>query len=230
VAAVTGLGAPPPETASVFLLQQDGVFAWGLQKLIEKEHPRLVHVGTAMTVDEALTLLPHAKPRVILVDMELEGTTSVHVLSALINASNGAVIGFTSSRNPEILEAAVLAGARGILKKTATPLDIVKAIERVRSGELWADRTIIQRLFETLSSEPHHEHIGQQKVYGLSARELEIVVALSRSPNKPLKTIAPVLGVTESTLRTHLSSIYQKLHVAGRLDLYVYAQKHGLAS
>jgi len=227
--AVSARASSSTQTA-VLLLQDDGVFLWGLQRLIDCQHPRLVHVGTAKTVNEALELLPQAQPHVILMDLELNGASRLHDLSTIVKTSNVAVIAFTSSRNPDIHQAAMLAGARGIIPKTARPVDIVKAIDKVCDGELWSDRGTIQRLFEALSDGSQYRHLGQHKLHGLSARECEVIIALSRSPDKPLKSIAPALGVTESTLRNHLSSIYQKLNVAGRLDLYVYAQKHGLDS
>jgi DNA-binding NarL/FixJ family response regulator len=223
-------GASAVDATAVLLVHEDDVFLWGLQRLIEKQHPRLVHAGTASTVDEAVALLPHARPRVILLDLELSGASNLQVLSTMVKASNVAVIGFTSSRNPETLQAGLLVGAKGVMKKTAKPVDILRAIDKVCEGELWTNRATIQRIFEALSSAPRSQHLGQQKVHGLTARECEVVIVLSKSPNKPLKSIAPALGVSESTLRNHLSSIYEKLQVSGRLDLYVYAQKHGLDS
>src|SRR5689334_11339746 len=90
---------------TVLLVHEDDVFLWGLQRLIEKQEPRLVHAGTASTVNDALALLPHVRPRVILLDLELSGSSDLHVLSTIVQASKAPVIAFTSSRNPETVQA-----------------------------------------------------------------------------------------------------------------------------
>ena len=215
-------------TISVFLVDDQSVFLWGLEHLIKREHPRLVNAGTASSAQEAEALMPAANPHVVLLDLELGGHNSVDVLRRLLLRSDAKVLALTNNMDGEHVEAAILAGASGVIPKTAHPSSIVKAIDKVCQGELWADRATVQRLIRALSDESKRAHAGQEKPDRLSLRECEIVATLSNTPNKPLKWIAGTLQICESTLRNHLTSIYQKLGVSGRLELYLYAAKHGL--
>ena len=71
---------------------------------------------------------------------------------------------------------------------------------------------------------------GQARIASLTARERDIVVALSKSPSDKLLTVASRLGMSENTLRNHLTMVYGKLAVRGRLELHVFAAENGLSA
>jgi DNA-binding CsgD family transcriptional regulator len=97
----------------------------------------------------------------------------------------------------------------------------------VHRGELSVDRQTTERLLATITCKrPAPEHGSEEaRIASLTARERHIVLSLMREPQLPLKDVAGSLGISERTLRNHLSSIYEKLGVSGRLELYVFSSK-----
>ncbi len=136
----------------------------------------------------------------------------------------------TGLRDPFIHDNAVLAGARGVVGKKDAPEDILKAIVKVHQGELWLDRAATGRIFVELSRKGGSEETDpeRQKIASLTARERQIVSTIVGEPGAIANTIAEKLHISEHTLRNHLTSIYEKLRVANRVELYVYANKHDL--
>jgi DNA-binding NarL/FixJ family response regulator len=99
----------------------------------------------------------------------------------------------------------------------------------VSAGELWADRAATHRLVTALLGQPKKSpNVEELKIGTLTARERHIVSVIGSTSTSSLKELANHLGITERTLRNHLSSVYQKLGVSGRLELYIYAKKYGL--
>jgi DNA-binding NarL/FixJ family response regulator len=124
----------------------------------------------------------------------------------------------------------VLAGARGIVYKEDPAETILKAIDKVHRGEIWLDRVTTGRILVELSKgngarRPEPDWATQAR---LTARERELIEELVLDPSANYTKIAGKLRITEHTVRNHLTSIYSKLRVQNRLELFVYASKHGL--
>jgi len=210
----------------VLLVDDHRSFLWGLERLIETEQPRMIVAGKATSVEEALALIAAAQPDVVLLDLDLGGTSSVGSIPQLVERSQAKVLVLTGAREPELHQAALLAGARGVISKEALATDILKAIAKVHAGELWADHVTTQRVISALAKPRGKEQRQQDRLLELAAREREIVAKLRSRPDASMAATANSLGIGEHTLRNHLSSIYDKLGVAGRLQLYVFLSKH----
>ena len=221
---------PSPKPIRVLLVDDHRSILWGLERLIESEQPRMEIVGKATCTAEALDLAGVSRPDVILLDLDLGAESGLGAIPELIARSNAKVLVLTGLRDPSIHDDAVLAGARGVVGKEDTPEEILKAIDRVHRGELWLDRAATGRIFVELSRKggPGEADPEQQKIAGLTARERQIVAAVAGEPGATASAIADKLHISEHTLRNHLTSIYDKLGVANRLELYVYASKHDL--
>lgn len=219
-----------PKPIRVLLVDDHRSILWGLERLIESEKPRMEIAGKATTVAEAVGLTESARPDVILLDLDLGAENGVDAIPELIAGSRAKVLVLTGIRNPSIHDDAVLAGARGVVGKEDAPENILKAIEKVHQGELWLDRAATGRIFVELSRKggPEEADPEKQKIASLTARERQIVAAVAGEPGATASTIADRLHISEHTLRNHLTSIYDKLGVANRLELYVYASKHQL--
>ena len=125
-------------------------------------------------------------------------------------------------------EAAIRAGALGVIGKQAPPPQLLEAIERVHRGELAVDRRVTERLVAAMAPVPvsPRRSCASEKLAALTAREKDIARTLLVQPELAVKSVARQLGISERTLRNHLSSIYEKLGVSGRLELYVFSSKH----
>ena len=218
------------QTIRVMLVDDHQTMLWGLVKLIESEKPRMEVVGTARTCDEALAKIGSLCPDVILLDLDLGGTSSLDILPVLLSNPVSRVLIFTGEREQSVLDLAVFRGARGVVRKDASAEQVLKAIEKTAEGEIWLDRETLGRvLSEFMSPKPHHQHdpeYGKQE--SLTIRERKIIHAIVEGCGALNKALAQRLFISDHTLRNHLTSIYHKLGVSNRLELYVYAVKHQL--
>jgi len=216
----------------VLLVDDHRTMLWGLEKLIEGENPRMEVVGTASNCDEAREKSEALMPDVILLDLDLEGQCSLdHLPAMLANGVSRALI-LTAERQQAILDQAVLHGARGVLRKIASAEQVLKAIEKVYQGELWIENEMLSRVLgkfmnPATKNAPDPE---MSKIAQLTPKERKIIDTIVRESGASNKVIAQQLFISEHTLRNHLTSIYQKLDLSNRLELYVYAVKHALGS
>jgi two-component system, NarL family, nitrate/nitrite response regulator NarL len=203
----------------------------GLKLLIDAQWPAMSVVGVATTIDEACRMCATCQPDVLILDLDLGGHNGADAIPQLIANGRTAVLVLTGARNPELHHAAVIAGARGVVAKEAEAAVIVKAIQKVHAGEIWLDRRSTQIILTTLASQPRVDPATplEDLLAKLTPRERDVILALSTNAGAPAKEVAALLGISEHTLRNHLSSIYDKLGVSTRLALYEFAQKHRLA-
>lgn len=214
----------------ILLLDDHRSVLWGLEKLIEGEHPRMQVVGKATTSAEALKLLDEVKPDIILLDLDLGGENGSNAIQSLIAKSKAKVLVLTGSRDIAVHDAAVLAGAMGVVEKGEPAETILKAIRKVHEGEIWLDRSATGRIFLELSRNKAAEaqNPEQRKIASLTPRERQIVAEIGSDAAAGSKVIAERLHISEHTLRNHIASIYEKLEVSSRLELFAYAGKHGI--
>jgi two-component system nitrate/nitrite response regulator NarL len=136
----------------------------------------------------------------------------------------------SGSSNVELLDRAILVGARGIVRKSDPPQILLKAIEKVHEGELWIDRCATGRIFLEMARQKAAQGSDPEKtkIATLTSRERQTIAAVASDASAPAKVIARRLCISEHTLRIHLTSIYSKLELSSRLDLYAYATRHHL--
>jgi two-component system nitrate/nitrite response regulator NarL len=216
----------------ILLVDDHQTMLWGLAKLIEDEKFQMQVVGTASNCEEAVIKINQLCPDVVLLDLDLDGKNALDILPALHANSEARVLIFTGERDPIKLDLAISRGARGILRKDVSADQVIKAIEKIAEGEIWLDREALGRaLSKAMShrafpnSDPEHE---KQKC--LTLRERKIIHAIAQSSGANNKELSRQLFISDHTLRNHLTSIYQKLGVSNRLELYIYTTRHHLAA
>lgn len=211
-----------PQAIRVLIVDDHPTIVWGLERLIESGESRMRVVGKASGVAQALALLDELRVDVIVLDLDLGADDGARALPDLVRRSAARILVLTGIRDRSVHEAAIRSGALGVVGKDADPSEILRAIERVARGELTVDRVISERLIASFARTADSKRSAQEERMGaLTARERTIVQALMSAPDRPLKEIAGTLSISERTLRNHLSAIYEKLAVSGRLELYV---------
>lgn len=201
----------------------------GLQRVIDDEKPDLAVVATATSCADALAVSERSLPDVVVLDAALAAENEAAVVPDLVNGRGARVLLLGALGASLTYEVAILRGACGVVRKEETPDVLIKAIKKVHAGELWLDRSTTGRLFVELSkkSQPS-EGPADRKLATLTSREHDVLRTLVTRPGADNKTLACSLHIGEHTLRNHLSRIYDKLGVPNRLELYVYAQRHGV--
>lgn len=217
-----------PKPIRVMLVDDQQIMIWGIQKLIHDEGSKMEVVATATSGEEALNRVDAVLPDVILADLSLNGHFALELLPKLLANGVSRTLLFTAVSDTTLLDLAVLGGARGVLSKRSSVDLILKAIEKVHFGELWLDSEMLARAFHQMMTpmtlRPHDVHA--QKLSTLTAKERKIIEAITTGGGAPYKVLADQLFISLHTFQNHLTSIFQKLGVANRLELYVYATKH----
>lgn len=124
---------------------------------------------------------------------------------------------------------AIILGASGLIDRNASREQLFSALEKVSRGEVWLDRAATGRIFVEFSrtSGRKSNNSVADKANLLTSREREVVVLIV-SNSASGKVVANKLDISESTLRNHLSSIYEKLGVSNRPGLLAYAFQNRL--
>jgi DNA-binding NarL/FixJ family response regulator len=226
--------APAGSVIRVFVAEDHHITLWGLRQLIGAS-ASMELVGTARSRGELMDHHATSAADVIVLDLDLGGEDASASLSLLRDRSAAHVLVLTASDDVEQHRAVMLKGARGVLHKSEPAETILRAIEKVNQGEIWLNRMMLGQVLELLT---HGDHPIPRKevdpdaarIASLTSRERDIVVAMVRSSGAKQLAVADSLGISEHTLRNHLTTIYSKLGVHGRLELHVYATAHGVGA
>ena len=214
----------------LLLVDDHPMMLWGLNKLIQNERPRMEVVGKASNRAETLAFAREHLPDLILLDIDLGGHSSLDFLPQLLAETQTRVLVLTGVRDPATHDLAILRGACGVVLKDEPAEVIIKAIEKVYQGELWLNRTATTRVFHGLTNHQDAQETDPEaaKIGTLTRREREMIRAVITHGSLTNKKIAEKLNMSEHTLRNHLSSIYSKLGVKSRLELFMFGLNHNL--
>jgi DNA-binding NarL/FixJ family response regulator len=192
-------------------------------------------VGEAANGDEAVEKVQLHRPNVVLMDLFMPGKNGIEATRD-IRASHPdvKVIVLTSFSDQDHVLSAIKAGANGYLLKDADPGMIVNAIRGAHAGLPQLHPAAAEQLMSHVASSekeasPAAGGTGAGVGIGpdaLTTRELEILTYVARGFSN--KEIAAACGIAEKTVKTHVSNLLSKLHVADRTQAALYAVKHGI--
>jgi two-component system, NarL family, nitrate/nitrite response regulator NarL len=217
-------------TIHVMMVDDHRVVRSGLRMLIES-HPRMKVVGEAGKGSDALVVAAREHPDVILLDLVLGEETGTDLIPGLLAASEGTrILILTALHDEDEHRRAVRLGAMGVLNKEASSELMIKALEKVYEGEFWLDRFMTASLLAEMRrpSQPKKQQIPEDKTARLTAREREVISLVGKGLKN--KQIAERLSISESTVRHHLTSVFNKLEVGDRLELLVFAYENGMVA
>lgn len=214
----------------VLLVDDHHTMLWGLGKLIGGDSTGMEVVASVSTAAEAVAQSRIHAPDVVLLDLDLNGENSIGIIPLLSANGHTRVLLFTGTHEQAEMEAAVMAGASGIVRKHAPAELLLTAITKVHAGELWIEPDMMARVMREFTHPAHKRRSDPEaeKQATLTPRELSIIDAVVAGHGALNKSLAQSLCISEHTLRNHLVSIYKKLGVGNRLELYVYAVRYHL--
>lgn len=194
----------------------------GLTGLLESAEDVDV-VGAAANGEEAVALTRQLRPDLVLMDLQMPGLDGVRATQMIVDDELGAdVLILTSFSDGHRLLAAIDAGAVGYLLKDAEPADLVAGIRAAARGESPIDPKAARHLFTSRTSRQG----TTTPTATLSTREREVLVLVVRGLAN--KQIARQLGITERTVKGHLTSAFQRIGVTDRTQAALWAHQHGL--
>ena len=191
------------------------------------QNPAMKVIGVAGNRSEALALAASEQPNVIILDILLGDEDGLTFLPELREVTrNARVLVLTGLRSSESQRRAIRAGAMGIVLKEHAAEVLIKAINKVHQGEVWLDRSMMGAVLDEMTQAPEIDPEGA-RIAGLTDREREVIALIAEGLRN--KQIGQRLFISETTVTHHLSSIFSKLDVSDRLELIIYAFRHGLA-
>jgi NarL family two-component system response regulator LiaR len=198
----------------------------GLRWLISTE-PGMELVAEASDGVEAVEKARSLQPDVILMDLVMPRKDGLEAIQEIVQDRPGArILVLTSFAEDEKVFTAVKEGALGYLMKDSSPQELMQAIRNVHRGEPSMDPAIAQKLMRELqrSARAPERPLTEEP---LTEREVEVLKWVAQGMTN--QEIADRLVVSERTVRSHVSNILDKLHLANRTQAALYALREGLA-
>ena len=212
------------ETIRVLIADDHAIVRKGIRALLTTERDIEV-IGEAADGAAAVAQARALHPDVILMDLVMPEMDGIEATRRITEQQVGTrILVLTSFAADDKVFPAIKAGALGYLLKDTGPAELLQAIHQVHRGEPSLEPAIARKVLHELSQPPKHPPTAQP----LTERELDVLrlVAQGRSNRE----IAEQLVITEMTVRTHVSNVLSKLHLASRTQAALYALKEGLAS
>jgi DNA-binding NarL/FixJ family response regulator len=187
-------------------------------------HADLLVVGEAVDGDEVIARVRELSPQVLVLDIHMPGLKAVDIIHELANLpAPPATLVLSAYGDPENVFGMLDAGARGYMLKDADPEQIAEGIRAVAAGKRWLSQEILEVVLTQRLPFPEVLPVKREK---LSAREREVLVLLGQGLSNA--QIAEHMQLSETTVKNHVTSLYDKLDLHSRAEAVAYAWHHGL--
>ncbi|HNT24069.1 MAG TPA: response regulator transcription factor [Anaerolineales bacterium] len=210
-------------TIRVLVVDDHAIVRKGVVALMATE-PSIQVVGEASNGVDALAKAEALRPDVILMDLVMPELDGIEAIRQITSAQLGArILVLTSFAADDKVFPALKAGALGYLLKDSNPDDLIEAIRQVYRGESWLHPAVARKVLSELAHPGHSDNLE-----ALTEREVEVLRLVAEGLSN--REIAERLVLSAATVRTHVSSLLSKLHLASRTQAALYALREGLAS
>ena len=201
----------------------------GIRELINMETNYEI-IATATTANIAINLVKKYQPDVVLMDInmpEKDGLTAINEIERLELGVK--IVALTGYDDPDLIFRAMKIGAKGYILKTMASAQLIHAIEEVLQGKVYLPSGLSSRFFEyfqkTFKEESNNNAQQENLLQFLTQREEEVLELLTQGVT--YKGVAQQLFISETTVKTHVNNIFQKLQVNDRTQAVLYAINNG---
>ena len=209
---------------SVLLVDDHAIWRGGMRSMLEDTEFEVI--GEAASGREAIEKARELGPQLVLLDIRMAGGDGLDALQGLkAEHPTMSVVMLTTYDNPTYMARAVAGGASGYLLKGVEYDDLLRALRLVADGEMLLSP---QDLARSLRGIDPQSAGADDLIQPLTDRELEVLRLLATGLSN--REIAPLLFISESTVKTHVEHIIAKLGVSDRVQAAVWAARHGLAA
>lgn len=210
----------------VLIADDHPVVRIGLRNMLQADAQMKI-VAEAKDGVEALHMVRTLRPDILLLDLAMPKMPGMDALRELTgdSAATRTIVLTAQVEKRQILEALQL-GARGVLLKDAAATHLAACIHAVMQGQYWLEGRPVQNLVQVLRDLTAQTAPPPRKTFGLTPRELEVVTLITEGSTN--KHIADTFGISEETVKRHLTNIFNKIGVGNRLELALFALNHHL--
>lgn len=205
---------------SVLLVDDHAIVRAGIERLLVATGEYEV-VGTAADGEEAVTRARELRPDVVVMDLSMPVLDGVAATRTIVGERPEVrVVVLTSFADRTRVSEALDAGAAGYVLKEAEPEELLRAVQSVVRGEMPIDPRVTKGLLE-------RQGAPAPATVDLTDREREVLACVAEG--LPNKIVARRLGISEKTVKTHLTRIFERIGVTDRTQAALWARDHGLA-
>jgi DNA-binding NarL/FixJ family response regulator len=212
----------------VVLIDDNANHLRGIKELINLESCYDV-VGTTTSANLGINLVKKYHPDVVLMDINMPEKDGLQTIQAIVKLNlSTRIIALSGYDDSDLIYRAMKLGARGYVLKTMASVKLINAIEEVAAGKIYLPSVLATRFFEHFQSAAKEEVATSNEenlLKSLTSRENEVLELLTEGIN--YKSIAGKLIISETTVKTHVNNIFQKLQVNDRTNAVLYALSHG---
>ncbi|HEY9687048.1 MAG TPA: response regulator transcription factor [Coleofasciculaceae cyanobacterium] len=215
---------------TVFIVDDNANHSAGIKQLLELQSDYHV-MGIATNGEDAIKRLSDAKVDVVLMDMNMPEVDGVAAIQQLMGTNpNLKILALTGYDDPDLIFRAMKGGAKGYILKTMVTSQLIAAVEEVLNGKVYLPPTLATKFFDefqTRIGKTSRPDPTKQALLGyLTSREKEVLKLLTEGIT--YKGVADKLVISETTVKTHVNNIFQKLQVNDRTQAVLYALRYGL--
>jgi NarL family two-component system response regulator LiaR len=218
----------------VLLVDDHAIVRDGIHSLL-KTQPDIEVVGEANNGRDAVSEAENLQPDVILMDLVMPGMDGIEAIHHIVDGQpKSRILVLTSFSAEDKVFPAIKAGAMGYLLKDCDSEELVRAVHQVHRGESSLHPKIARMVLQEMAADrplsgseppPRPERPTAEP---LTERELDVLRRVARGRSN--REIADELALADGTVRTHVSNILNKLHLASRTQATLFALRQGLAS
>jgi NarL family two-component system response regulator LiaR len=212
------------QTIRVLIVDDHTIVRKGIRALLT-EIAGIEVVGEAADGQEAVAQANSLRPDVILMDLAMPQMDGIEATRQIKTSQpESRILVMTSFATDDKVLPAIKAGALGYLLKESAPEDLVQAIHQIHRGEPSLHPTIARKVLEEIT----HPSDRPPTPDPLTKREAEVLLLVAQGLSN--QDIARELCISDATVRSHVSNILSKLHLATRIQAALYALREGLVS
>jgi DNA-binding NarL/FixJ family response regulator len=219
-----GSTVPAPELVRIVIADDQPIFRDGLRRLLESE-PRLRIVGETGNSSEVTKLVRELCPDILLFGLASGPRSPMDTLQEVASCGTPVrtIVLTAAIHDPDVV-AAVQFGAAGVLSKDSAADVLFKGIDSVMDGHYWVGNAAV----DDVASSLRKLNVARRrtKAFGLTHRELEIVRAMVSGYTN--KQIAKQFSISESTVKRHITHIFDKMGASTRIEVALFAAYHRL--
>lgn len=217
-----------PPAIRILLADDHPVVRIGVRNMLQAD-PSFEVVGEVGDGDEAITETLDLLPDILLLDLYMPRLPGLEAMRAIMSGSPSVkIVLLTSTITTQQVIEALQIGARGIVLKDALADHLTSAIRAVISGDYWIGGRRVVNLVGALHELMQKAAVPDRKTFGLTPREMEVVACIVEGCSN--RDIARQFGLSEETVKRHLSNIFDKTGVSTRLELAMFAIAHHLVN
>ncbi len=214
----------------VFIVDDNANHSAGIKQLLEIQSDYSV-IGIATNADDAIRRISEIEVDIVLMDMNMPDVDGVYAIQQILSKRNDIkILALTGYDDPDLIYRAMKNGAKGYILKTMVTSQLIAAIEEVATGKVFLPPSLATKFFDEFHTKTapatRPDPTKKALLSYLTNREKEVLKLLTEGIT--YKGVADKLVISETTVKTHVNNIFQKLQVNDRTQAVLYALRYGL--